>query len=332
MKILVVDVAAETGGAKTILEQFLNQWKADTNHYTVLLSKLSYNNSPNITFRYFPWTKKSYFHRLWFDYIWVRHIIKKEKPDCIISLQNNAVWSGKVFQKVYFHNSLFISDYNYSYSESRILWFYQNILSILIRHSLKKANKVVVQSNWMKQALVQKWNIEENRIDINAPEICFDETYVRKDNKKQLCLFYPANYQPYKNHITLLKACEQIWNERGPECGLRLYLTGSNESIPDSIREKIKIDDYPIFFIGYLDSDGMAEMYSKTSLVFPSLIESVGLPLLEAQKFNSWILCSDLVYAHESTSEYSKTIYFDPISISSIKSSIEHLNTINNCF
>ena len=53
MKTLVVDVAAEHGGALTILRQHIDEFKADTsNNYLVLLSRPRFEESDNVKFTY----------------------------------------------------------------------------------------------------------------------------------------------------------------------------------------------------------------------------------------------------------------------------------------
>ena len=53
-------------------------------------------------------------------------------------------------------------------------------------------------------------------------------------------------------------------------------------------------------------------MYSETILDFPSLLETYGLPLLEAALHNTPILSANLNYAREVLDTYEKVIYFDP--------------------
>ena len=48
-----------------------------------------------------------------------------------------------------------------------------------------------------------------------------------------------------------------------------------------------------IVFLGYLKKEELLEIIKHTILVFPSYIETVGLPLVEAQIFDAVILVSD---------------------------------------
>lgn len=56
----------------------------------------------------------------------------------------------------------------------------------------------------------------------------------------------------------------------------------------------------------------MAEEYCKSALIFPSYIETVGLPLVEAMSVGAVILAADCEYAHEVLDGYENAFLFDP--------------------
>ena len=77
-----------------------------------------------------------------------------------------------------------------------------------------------------------------------------------------------------------------------------------------------------------LDESGLRNLYSKSQfLIFPSVIESFGLPLIESIEFNCKILASNLPYVEEIVSP---SLVFDPFSISSISDSIDYVLENNN--
>ena len=53
-------------------------------------------------------------------------------------------------------------------------------------------------------------------------------------------------------------------------------------------------------------------MYNRSTLIFPSYIETVGLPLLEARELGSIILASDCPFSREVLDGYENAYYFDP--------------------
>ena len=75
--ILIYDVAAESGGALTVLNQCYEKAKVDSNnHYFFVISTPELEKTDNIKICRFPWTKKSWFHRLYMDKVYIRDIIK----------------------------------------------------------------------------------------------------------------------------------------------------------------------------------------------------------------------------------------------------------------
>ena len=305
MIILVIDVAAEHGGALTVLNQFIDEFKKNkANHYIVVLSTLHYENCANIAYHNCKWVKKSHLYRLFFDKFYIKELIKKYQPDRLLSLQNNAFPVDNIPQDVFFHNALPIANKRFSLFESRSLWIYQNIVGGVIKQSLKNASRIIVQANWIKQALISKWHIEEKNIIVKRP--CVMPSMKTKEYHPR-ALFYPANGGLYKNHITLIKALVPLWKKYG---GPELRLTGEMSGLPLDCQKILNNREYPIKFLGRLSKEQMNEQYVSTILVFPSYIETVGLPLIEAKDIGSKIIVSDCEYAHEAIDKYDNVDYF----------------------
>ncbi len=324
MKILVVDVAAEHGGALTILNVFREKCEADlANQYVFVLSTPHFEDTENTRYLNYRWIKKSFIHRSLFDAFFIKRIIRREKPDKLLSLQNKAVAVSGIPQDVYFHNVLLISDYKFGFGQSKKLWVYQHIIAPIVKRSLKKADRIIVQAEWIKEQLHNKWGIDRALIEVQRPEISIVKTTAKSGENNSCELFYPAGGEIYKNHSVLLKACSAIWNERGADCGLKLILTCEKSSLSSECRALTEQGDYPISFVGRLSEAQMAEKYQSTILVFPSVLETMGLPLLEAEKYGATVIAADLEYAHEALGDYSDAVYFNPSDYNELKSIIE---------
>ena len=73
--------------------------------------------------------------------------------------------------------------------------------------------------------------------------------------------------------------------------------------------------------LGLLKQDMLYEKYSELGyLIYPSLYESFGLPLVEAAQLDLVIIASDLPYVNEIISNYYS---FDPLDINDISLIIE---------
>lgn len=306
-KIIIVDVAAEKTGALTILKHFhkIALEQSDYNWRFVLsIPKLSETN--NVSISNYNWIKKSWFHRLFFDIYYIKKIVKNEKPDLIISLQNIYVKGSKCPQIIYLHQSIPFTKIKFKFFKETILWINKNILSRLIYSSLKKADEIIVQSNWMKAAVIDQLRIQFDKIHVITPIINIDDSSTFIDTDVNRCrLFYPAIFTSYKNHKVLVEAMEKI------NCNHKytLYLTGNKE---DAIKRGICKDSMSyIKFCGKLSFKEMRKMYLSSILVFPSKLETFGLPLLEARSYNSFVIASNTAFSKEILLNYKNAQFFD---------------------
>lgn len=324
MKILVVDVAAVHGGALSVLKQQIRQFECDReNQYVVCVSTPHFDDTENVTFLNFPWVKKSRLHRLFFDSIYIHALVKSLKPDRLLSLQNKGFPVSSVPQEVYFHNALFICEKRFSFREAKSLWVYQNLISRLTQRSLRRAETVYVQANWIKKELSQKWNLDPERITVTPPSpnpvFCDSSRPVQAERR----LFYPASFNLYKNHRVLLRACCELWEQYGAS-HFSLALTGNYDALPADCKALLSGKDYPIKFLGRLSPEEMKEEYLRSVLAFPSYVESYTLPLLEARSLGCRILSSDCLFSHEILSGYENVCFIPSFDIDAWKTSIEN--------
>lgn len=163
---------------------------------------------------------------------------------------------------------------------------------------------------------------------------------------------YVANITEYKNHKRLVQAFS-IAYKKNPEVKLTLIgrMVGkeSNRILEDIF--SIESSKEFLSFDGYIPREKIGEYYeSHICLIFPSLVESLGVPLYEAMLYDLQILCSDKIslvpilelgktdssrfgkfgYTNEiddNKSAYKKVNYFDSYSVESIVKSIEEFIT-----
>ena len=146
---MVFDVPAESGGALTILQDFYNEVVQSDQleiEWIFVVSVPNLQNRENIKVLQFPWIKKSWFHRLFFDNRIAPNLIDKYRIDKVLSLQNMIIPRSKSEQIVYVHQALPFADYKFSITENKLFWVYQNIIGRGIIRSIKQANQVIVQT------------------------------------------------------------------------------------------------------------------------------------------------------------------------------------------
>lgn len=301
MNIVVVDYAASEGGAMTILKEFYEEAKKDKkNSYVFLLSNNYLKETSNIKIA-IDKTKKIHKNRLLFDLFTGKKIIKQFKPDLVFSLENTIIFGSKYKQIVYIHQSIpFQSEKKFSFlkKEERKYAKIQYLLGFLIKKSAQKADKIIVQTQWMKKSINKKAHVPQNKIFVITPQTSINIKQTRKiDNE---VFFYPTSDYLYKNNKILIDTIEILKKDNYKDFQIRLTLSGENT-------KNIK-------HLGKISQKSVYSEISKSILVFPSYIESYGLPLLEAKNIGTIILASDTSFSHEILDDYNNAYFFNPFS------------------
>ncbi len=312
--IAVNAIALKSNGALTILNQFINN--SDHNKKFIIFInhalKNLYNNTPNIQF--VPIENKSYFSRIMWDFYGMKAWLKKNhiKPSCVISLQNTSVnYYNNIMQIIYFHQGIMLDN-----SKQNTSILYKYIYPFFVFLFYHKNTFFVVQSNWVKEQLNKKFAVSLNKIMVIKPSIPIIN--VARIEKLQLehkiSLFYPTSAAIHKNYTEILDALIYLKENNIEINNIALYIT--IERCSDKVfYQKIKQNhlEANIIFLGHLSYEQTLIYYkSCTALVFPSLIETFGLPLLEASLFNKPILTVNKSYAKETLADYSNALFLEP--------------------
>jgi|SRR6185437_14152742 len=103
-------------------------------------------------------------------------------------------------------------------------------------------------------------------------------------------LIYPANFWPHKNHRTLIRALMRV------DSKVRLVLTGAGGPERRRIEDEVHsagLGDR-VIFAGFVSDRELAVLLgSARALVFPSLYEGFGMPVVEAMALGVPVLCSN---------------------------------------
>lgn len=310
MKIIVNDIAATYGGGLSILKQFYNYVAEHdkVNEWIFLLSDRYLEEKDNIKIICLPEIKQSHIKKIIFDCFTGRKYIEKLKPDVVVSMQNIITFGVSVPQIVYIHQSIpFQNIRKFSLVKRKELSIakIQYFIGAFIVASAQKASAVVVQTNWMKQAVSKRASIKIEKITVCFPEI----TSFQEDNQRfeENSFFYPTNNEVYKNIDLLIQACNELNNEGIDDFEVRITLPSGTIKHPN------------VKCIGFLDKEQMQVEYQRSTLLFPSYIETVGLPLLEARSCNAIILTADTPFAHECLNGYSNVKFYSPFNSEELK-------------
>jgi glycosyltransferase involved in cell wall biosynthesis len=128
----------------------------------------------------------------------------------------------------------------------------------------------------------------------------------------QRYLVYPANFWKHKNHEMLLTAFGMACHE-GLPADIKLVCTGApgaRQAWLMSAARTMNLGDR-VLFPGYLPNTELADLVSNcTGVVFPSLYEGFGLPVIEAMAAGVPVACSNTSSLPEVVAD--AAILFDP--------------------
>lgn len=188
----------------------------------------------------------------------------------------------------------------------------------LFRRNSRRIHRAVVQSDVVAHDLRDNFPDLGNRIRVipqPAPQWLAGPIRSRANwvGERPLRLFYPASSYPHKNHRLLYNYLDQF--DAAGRALIVLTLDMNEQSFSPS----------SLMPVGLQNADGMRAQYAQAdALLFPSLDESFGLPLVEAMTLGLPIIAADRPYARSLCGE--TAIYFDPLSAASLNSAIDELD------
>ena len=168
--------------------------------------------------------------------------------------------------------------------------------------SARRSRVVIAISEHARATLIERLSLEPERV--RTIHLGVDlARFAPAEVEREPFLLYPANAWPHKNHATLFRALELL-----PE--YRLVLTGYGGSVPDRVES-----------LGRVPHDRLVDLYRRAAaLVFPSLYEGFGQPVLEALATGCPVACSEQPPLREVAGD--AAAYFDPREPESIAAAV----------
>jgi glycosyltransferase involved in cell wall biosynthesis len=182
---------------------------------------------------------------------------------------------------------------NYSIIKKATFW----LKSVYIRFHNRPCYHWIVQSEMVKKLLKRHWGIDINKILVYP---FFKEHFFKSNSIRKIDYLFVADGVPQKNHNFLFSTWELLATKY--KFFPTLYTT-INELRYTELSVKIKElkgKGINVVNIGTVSNDQLINLYQQTKyLIFPSLAESFGLPLIEASMVGCKVLASDLEYVDQ---------------------------------
>lgn len=314
MVICVLATAATETGALTIYKQFLvalERFGEEHDWYIFITNGMP---TPSINHVCYHVCHTKGVDRMKFDFYGFNQEIKKIgiMPDVVFSLQNSNVRCKASRYIVYFHQALALYKYKVNLHDkfAKTYLFYHYFYPLYIRLFLNKKSFIAVQTNQIKNGFSKRFAFPLEKIGVFFPEI-------EKINVESLESFeyeegtynfiYPATPFAFKEHISLAFAMKEVYLQ-DPEMAkrVRIHLTLESNEVADMdkyIAENGLIQNFA--YHGRVPHQKLLAMVkSCNGLLFPSMIETLGLPLLEASSLGIPIIANNLEYVHEVLNGY----------------------------
>lgn len=159
----------------------------------------------------------------------------------------------------------------------------------------------------------QTYTIKEDlkRSGIDATLLPFFEDVMPKNATVKYDFCYVSTVSPHKNHRNLFEAVKILTRKFDFTIAVTIRQLDQNKELLNIISNiNANLGKEVIINFGRLNREEVMELYSQSrAIVFPSLMETFGLPLIEAIQCNLKILASDKPFTH---AVIKNAIVFDP--------------------
>ena len=161
------------------------------------------------------------------------------------------------------------------------------------RRGCERAALVITATHWIKDDIVRQYGIDRSKIAVIPRASIFTAKQIEDSQRRALLaalgvpdqfIFYPAMAFPHKNHIRLFQALTILRDKRGIRPTLVMSGRIHKPFWPEIMRQikQLHLSDQ-VRPLGRVTEDQLAALFQSAQfMVFPSLFEGLGLPLLEA--------------------------------------------------
>lgn len=322
-KVIVVSaVNIVEGGTLTILNQCLaclDSTQAMYREFRIiaLVHRKGMFHFKNIELVEYPIAKKKWLYRVYYEYIGFYFLSKRLKPWLWLSLHDISPNVRARFRAVYCHNPtpfyhMKRADVKYSYKIFLFSLFYK----YLYRINIKRNDYVIVQQQWLRDAFQKMFSLDSQRIIVACPHEVPSKGIVRtsRDSYRETTtlFFFPSLSRPFKNFEIVCKATELLCAKGFTDFQVVLTIDGTENLYSKEIVNAYR-HNRNISFCGRLPYNEVFDLYEKTScLIFPSKLETWGLPVSEFIQYDKPMILADLPYAHETAAGANHVAFFDP--------------------
>lgn len=256
-----------------------------------------------------------YYKRLFYEFIYFERYSRGKHIDIWVSLHDITprVHADKLY--TYCHNPMpfykcEFKNYRYSHANFWFSLFYK----YLYRINIKKNNAVIVQQDWMRAEFFKRYSLKNIVVarpilKAGAPKkISIIE--IPEGDHEIFTFIFVSLPRFFKNFEVICQACTLLPKYLKYE--VLLTIDGTENKYSKEIYNKYYRDPH-IKWIGVKEKEYIMKLYAISDcMIFPSKLETWGLPVSEYKETGKPIILADLPYAHEAVGTYDKVKFFNP--------------------
>lgn len=284
-----------------------------------------------------PKSRDRYLNRLFYEWIWFHSYSKKCHIHYWISLHDITPRVRADHLYTYCHNATPF------YKAGRLDWKFNKTIALmsvfytyLYAINIQKNDAVIVQQEWIRQEFKKRYKVKnvivaKPTLD-NFHEFTTAEKEISPKTGKSLKIkeehskeipyrfIYASFPRPFKNFETIFDACrklETVGNKciegiEGRKNTFEIVVTidGTENKYSEYLKAQYG-DLKSVRWIGWQSREELFAWYKKSDcMIFPSKLETWGLPITEFKETGKPIIVADLPYAHETVGDYERVYFF----------------------
>lgn len=312
--IVVSAVNLIEGGTLTVLRESLasaikvvpTEWEI-----IALVHEAGLIRLPRVRIVEIPESKTSWLKRLYWEWFGFRKLSLQWNPELWLSLHDITPRVHARHQAVYCHNPapFYWIRLREMVQEPKLLLF-NLFYGSLYRLNIKRNRYVIVQQEWLRKEFLKRFG-PLPMVVAHPSQNLLPKSGILKRVDHYIFL-YPALSRVFKNFEIIGEAVELLQAKGIRNFEVRLTIDGTENPYSRWVRGRFgQLQN--MRFLGLQSRDHMLEHYKEAfALLFPSRLETWGLPITEAKQHQLPMLVSELPYAHETVGEYDLVSFFDP--------------------
>jgi hypothetical protein len=332
--IIINGLNSRSGGGLVIFSEFLRQRSSFDNKikYIIFIPNgfkcETLDKNTNVTFIEFPNFINNFILLFFYYYLLLPIFFIFFKPKFILNFGDIVI--------PYITKQIYFFDWAFALSDKTSISFNLNSITrqlkiLQIRRNIINIKKIICQTTLIRDELKLKLLIPNNNlIVLPTPPLIYNDldktkilNYKSFNSSTPLILFYPTSLSFHKNIAFLFNLARIINDLKLP---VKFKITTNKKDL-EKIYPDLKLCN-SIELCGFLShKEVLQQLQDSHFLFFPSLLESYGLPLVEAMSLTKPILVSDLDYAKVLCDDSAD--YFNPYEVNSAIEIIKNILTGN---